>query len=185
MLLHDEVIAKLGNDAVMLDRRLVNLEQDATGVTLSFRTDTGATAPDIRASVVVACDGISPQYYTLTGRPMAYERPPQPSPPTRCLPAAPGWLSDTYPQALEKAVRPRSRISRVAVSRDRDLFAASMHVSATVDDERLACDKVAIRRGEEGNGANDVFWRLLARQWPLRAGGGAILQDLLGRLLLR
>jgi len=59
MLLHDEVIAKLGNDAVMLDRRLVNLEQDATGVTLSFRTDTGAAAPDIRASVVVACDGIN------------------------------------------------------------------------------------------------------------------------------
>ena len=59
MLLYRAVIARLGADAVVLDRRCVGLDQDAEGVTLHFQTESGAPAPDVRAGIVIACDGVN------------------------------------------------------------------------------------------------------------------------------
>jgi 2-polyprenyl-6-methoxyphenol hydroxylase-like FAD-dependent oxidoreductase len=67
MLLYREVIARLGADAVVLNRRCVGLDQDAEGVTLHFQTETGEPAPNVRAEIAIACDGVNSairkQYY--------------------------------------------------------------------------------------------------------------------------
>jgi 5-methylphenazine-1-carboxylate 1-monooxygenase len=59
MLLYHEVIDRLGADAVITNHRCVGLDQSDSGVTLHFETDTGAAAPSVRASAVVACDGVN------------------------------------------------------------------------------------------------------------------------------
>ncbi|HTH99170.1 MAG TPA: flavin-dependent oxidoreductase [Stellaceae bacterium] len=67
MTLYEAVAERLGADAVSCDRRCVGHEQDDEGVTLHFVRTDGTTAPSVRASVVVACDGINStirkQYY--------------------------------------------------------------------------------------------------------------------------
>jgi 5-methylphenazine-1-carboxylate 1-monooxygenase len=59
MTLYDAVRERLGEDAVLCDRRCVGLEQDDRGVTLHFQRNDGTTAPSVRAAVAVACDGIN------------------------------------------------------------------------------------------------------------------------------
>lgn len=59
ILLYKEVVDRLGKSAVVTDRRCVGFDQDADGVTLHFETADGAVAPDARATVAIACDGIN------------------------------------------------------------------------------------------------------------------------------
>ncbi|HXJ02487.1 MAG TPA: flavin-dependent oxidoreductase [Micropepsaceae bacterium] len=51
---------RLGEDAILTNRRCVGVEQDASGVTLNFQeTTSGATLPPVRAGIALACDGIN------------------------------------------------------------------------------------------------------------------------------
>jgi len=59
MTLYQAVNERLGQEAVTCDMRCVGLEQDADGVTLFFQHNDGSTAPSVRASAAVACDGIN------------------------------------------------------------------------------------------------------------------------------
>lgn len=60
MLLLAATRERLGASSVVVDRRCVGLEQDDDGVTLHFvETSTGRIAADVRADVVVACDGVN------------------------------------------------------------------------------------------------------------------------------
>jgi 2-polyprenyl-6-methoxyphenol hydroxylase-like FAD-dependent oxidoreductase len=57
--LYEAVCERLGAEAVTLDRRCVGLDQDADGVTLHFQQSDGSPVPSVRASAVIACDGIN------------------------------------------------------------------------------------------------------------------------------
>jgi 2-polyprenyl-6-methoxyphenol hydroxylase-like FAD-dependent oxidoreductase len=60
MTLYRAVLERLGADAVVTNRQCTGLDQDDDGVTLHFReTSTGAPAPDARARIAVACDGVN------------------------------------------------------------------------------------------------------------------------------
>ena len=56
--LYQAVRARLGPDAVVLDHACVGLDQDDTGVTLTFRSQSGVTR-QVRADTVAACDGVN------------------------------------------------------------------------------------------------------------------------------
>ncbi len=59
-ILFEAAVAQLGSDHVVLNRRCTGLDQDVNGVTLHLQeTTTGQAADDVRASVVIACDGIN------------------------------------------------------------------------------------------------------------------------------
>jgi 2-polyprenyl-6-methoxyphenol hydroxylase-like FAD-dependent oxidoreductase len=59
-ILYDAAKQRLGADAILINRRCTGLEQDERGVTLFFQeTTTGADLPPVRASIVLACDGIN------------------------------------------------------------------------------------------------------------------------------
>jgi 2-polyprenyl-6-methoxyphenol hydroxylase-like FAD-dependent oxidoreductase len=65
---------RLGEDAVLLGRRCVRVEQDETAATAYFRSTVGdAELPAVRAGVVVACDGIHSvvrkQFHPAEGEP--------------------------------------------------------------------------------------------------------------------
>ena len=60
MTLYRAVIERLGKDVVVTDRQCTGLDQDENGVTLHFRqTSTGEAAPDVRARIAIACDGVN------------------------------------------------------------------------------------------------------------------------------
>jgi 5-methylphenazine-1-carboxylate 1-monooxygenase len=50
---------RLGEAAIATDHQLVALEQDDDGVTLRFQSQAGDTLPPVRATTVLACDGIN------------------------------------------------------------------------------------------------------------------------------
>jgi 5-methylphenazine-1-carboxylate 1-monooxygenase len=51
---------RLGDDAVRTDHECTDVVQDEHGATVSFReTSTGRQVPEVRADVVIACDGIN------------------------------------------------------------------------------------------------------------------------------
>jgi 2-polyprenyl-6-methoxyphenol hydroxylase-like FAD-dependent oxidoreductase len=51
---------RLGEAAVLTNRRCVGVEQNADGVTLNFQeTTSGTTLPPVRAGIALACDGIN------------------------------------------------------------------------------------------------------------------------------
>lgn len=59
-ILYEAAKARLGADSVVTNRRCTGVVQDDDGVTLSFQeTTTGADVPPVRASIVLACDGIN------------------------------------------------------------------------------------------------------------------------------
>ncbi len=59
-ILYDATAKELGADRVVLNRRCVGLEQDGEGVTLHFQeTMTGKPEAPVRASIVLACDGVN------------------------------------------------------------------------------------------------------------------------------
>src|SRR5882672_1576214 len=59
-IMYDAAAKELGRDKIVLNRRCVGLEQDPDGVTLHFQeTTTGKTAASLRASIVLACDGVN------------------------------------------------------------------------------------------------------------------------------
>ncbi len=70
----EAVYERLGEDAVVLDRRCVGVEQDESGAVARFVDSAGATTDDARGDVVVACDGIHSavrrQFYPLEGEPV-------------------------------------------------------------------------------------------------------------------
>ena len=60
MTLYRAVIERLGKDAVVTGRQCTGLDQDESGVTLHFRdTASGEPAADVRARIVIACDGVN------------------------------------------------------------------------------------------------------------------------------
>src|SRR5882757_526562 len=48
---------RLGEDAVVLDHRCVDIEQDARGTSVAFIDASGAARPSVRGAVAIACDG--------------------------------------------------------------------------------------------------------------------------------
>ncbi len=59
-ILFDEALGQLGPQHIHTGHRCVNVDQDASGVTVHFVDPvTGAAQPSVRAGVVVACDGIN------------------------------------------------------------------------------------------------------------------------------
>ena len=65
---------RLGEDAVVTDHRCESVDQDGAGAVARFtRTSDGAELPDVRADVVVACDGVHSavrrQFYPDEGEP--------------------------------------------------------------------------------------------------------------------
>lgn len=70
----DAVLERLGEDAVVTDYRCDSVDQDETGATIHFtRTSNENELPDVRADIVVACDGvhsaIRKQFYPDEGEP--------------------------------------------------------------------------------------------------------------------
>jgi 2-polyprenyl-6-methoxyphenol hydroxylase-like FAD-dependent oxidoreductase len=60
VVMYESAVAQLGRDRIVTNRACAGLDQDAAGVTLQFReTSTGAAADDVRADVVVGCDGVN------------------------------------------------------------------------------------------------------------------------------
>lgn len=60
MVLYKAAREQLGADRVLTNRQCVGIEQDDTGVTVKLReTTTGTAAPDVRADIAIACDGIN------------------------------------------------------------------------------------------------------------------------------
>lgn len=58
--LWDAAVARLGQEALHTDRRCTGYAQDGDGVTLQFvQTSTGKPCPDVKADVLVACDGVN------------------------------------------------------------------------------------------------------------------------------
>jgi 5-methylphenazine-1-carboxylate 1-monooxygenase len=57
--LYEAVLERLGATQVHLDHRCVGVQQDASGVTLQFTDSAGQARPAVRASIVVACDGVN------------------------------------------------------------------------------------------------------------------------------
>jgi 2-polyprenyl-6-methoxyphenol hydroxylase-like FAD-dependent oxidoreductase len=58
MVLLDAVRQRLGHDAVVEGRRCIRFDQDNDGVTVHFDNGNGEAHTSVRASVLVACDGI-------------------------------------------------------------------------------------------------------------------------------
>jgi len=59
-ILHDAAKAQLGEANILTNRRCTGLSQDANGVTLFFEeTSSGKKLPELRAKLVLACDGIN------------------------------------------------------------------------------------------------------------------------------
>jgi 5-methylphenazine-1-carboxylate 1-monooxygenase len=59
-ILFDAVVERLGAPHVHTNHRCVHVEQDESGATLRFvRSTDGASLPDVRADVVIACDGVN------------------------------------------------------------------------------------------------------------------------------
>lgn len=59
-ILLDAVVERLGAPCVHTNHRCVHVEQDESGATLRFvRSTDGASLPDVRADVVIACDGVN------------------------------------------------------------------------------------------------------------------------------
>jgi 2-polyprenyl-6-methoxyphenol hydroxylase-like FAD-dependent oxidoreductase len=59
-ILFNEARERLGEAAVLTNRRCVGVEQNADGVTLNFQeTTSGTTLPPVRAGIALACDGIN------------------------------------------------------------------------------------------------------------------------------
>ena len=59
-LLFREAVARLGEDRIVANRTLTNLQQDDTSVTLHFtETSTGAALPPVRADLAIGCDGVN------------------------------------------------------------------------------------------------------------------------------
>jgi 5-methylphenazine-1-carboxylate 1-monooxygenase len=56
--LADAVLDRLGADAIALGHRCTGFDQDDSGVTVSFESDAGEWLPSVRASVLIACDGV-------------------------------------------------------------------------------------------------------------------------------
>jgi 2-polyprenyl-6-methoxyphenol hydroxylase-like FAD-dependent oxidoreductase len=70
----EAVLERLGPDAVATDHRCESVDQDEAGATLHFtRTSDDTELPDVRADIVVACDGvhsaIRKQFYPQEGEP--------------------------------------------------------------------------------------------------------------------
>ena len=60
LILYEAVTERLGPDAVRTDAECTGVTQDERGVTVHFRqTSNGATLANVRADVVIACDGIN------------------------------------------------------------------------------------------------------------------------------
>jgi len=59
MILYRAALAQLGPDGVLTDRECTGFEQDESGVTIRFKDSSGRPAESVRASAVIACDGIS------------------------------------------------------------------------------------------------------------------------------
>lgn len=58
-LLFQEALAVLGPDRLLTDHQLVALEQDETGVDLTFQDSAGQRRPSVRAGVAIGCDGVN------------------------------------------------------------------------------------------------------------------------------
>jgi 5-methylphenazine-1-carboxylate 1-monooxygenase len=54
----DAVVERLGADAVTLDHRCTDIEQDEHGAMVEFVDATGAQCPAVRGQVVIGCDGV-------------------------------------------------------------------------------------------------------------------------------
>lgn len=52
------VRARMGDEALLLDRRCIKAEQDATGVTVTLTTFAGEPAGTDRGAVLIGCDGV-------------------------------------------------------------------------------------------------------------------------------
>jgi len=57
--LHEAVLERIGAHNVLLDHRLVRLEQDDDAVALHFVDATGRPRDPVRADVAIACDGVN------------------------------------------------------------------------------------------------------------------------------
>jgi 5-methylphenazine-1-carboxylate 1-monooxygenase len=72
--LADAVLDRLGPDAIVMGHRCTGAEQDDNGVRVSFESPDRAPLPEVRASVLVACDGvhsaIRKQLYPDEGEPL-------------------------------------------------------------------------------------------------------------------
>jgi len=58
-ILFEEALAKLGAAHLHTDHRCTGVEQDATGATVHFVDSKGKQRPDVRADIVIACDGVN------------------------------------------------------------------------------------------------------------------------------
>jgi 5-methylphenazine-1-carboxylate 1-monooxygenase len=59
-ILYREAVARLGQERILANRALIDLEQDDAGVTLRFRdTTTGVSLPPLRSEVAIGCDGVN------------------------------------------------------------------------------------------------------------------------------
>jgi len=60
LVMYKAALDALGADRIVVNRQCVGVEQDDEGVTVRLReTSTGAIAPDARADVAIACDGVN------------------------------------------------------------------------------------------------------------------------------
>jgi 2-polyprenyl-6-methoxyphenol hydroxylase-like FAD-dependent oxidoreductase len=59
LILYRAALARLGADAVRTDHECTGFSQDDGGVTITFKDSSGRAREDVRADIVVACDGIN------------------------------------------------------------------------------------------------------------------------------
>jgi 2-polyprenyl-6-methoxyphenol hydroxylase-like FAD-dependent oxidoreductase len=74
MLLYKALLERLGKDSVVTGHKFVSVVQDSSGVTASFKDPNGNDLPQVRARLMVGCDGISSavrkQFYPDEGDPV-------------------------------------------------------------------------------------------------------------------
>jgi len=59
-ILYKAAVERLGGDAILTNHRITGLDQDEEGVSLHMaETTSGNTLPDIRADIVIGCDGVN------------------------------------------------------------------------------------------------------------------------------
>ena len=58
MVLADAVRERLGEDAIVMGHKCTTIDQDKEGVNVGFESPAGEKLPDVRANIVVACDGV-------------------------------------------------------------------------------------------------------------------------------
>lgn len=58
-MLYREALEVLGAERVLTDHQLISLSQDASGVDLTFRDNSGDTRPPVRADIAIGCDGVN------------------------------------------------------------------------------------------------------------------------------